>query len=125
MTENKYCSSKFKCGEDLDAALEAALCAGDCATRAEAAADRAEAATQAVVEVANNLPAPSESLRGRLLLAPNEDTDVLYICMLISGVYKWAEFVPQTNSETNVVYLVDLYGTKLKTSYDMYLSVNV
>lgn len=24
--DNKYCSTKFKCGEDLDAALDAALC---------------------------------------------------------------------------------------------------
>lgn len=37
MAEKKYCSSKFKCGEDLDAALEAALNAGVCAGRAEEA----------------------------------------------------------------------------------------
>ena len=43
---DKYCSPKFKCGEDLDAALEAALCAGDCATRAEAAAENAENAVK-------------------------------------------------------------------------------
>ena len=53
MADNKYCSTKFECGEDLDAALEAALCAGDCATRAEAAANRAEeiAATIAALPV--------------------------------------------------------------------------
>ena len=44
MANNKYCSSKFKCGEDLDAALDAALCAEGNRTRSEAAADRAEEA---------------------------------------------------------------------------------
>ena len=38
-----YCSAKFKNGEELDKALEAALCSCDDAARAEAAADRAEA----------------------------------------------------------------------------------
>lgn len=46
MTNNKYCSAKFKSGEDLDAALEAALSAVDCATRAEAAQKAAEEAAE-------------------------------------------------------------------------------
>ena len=37
MAENKYCSTKFKRGEDLDAALDAALRAGNNALRAETA----------------------------------------------------------------------------------------
>lgn len=39
-----YCSAKFRTGEELDKALEAALCSCDDAVRAELAADRAEAA---------------------------------------------------------------------------------
>lgn len=48
---DKYCSTRFKCGEDLDAALEAALCAGDCATRAEAAQKAIEDMEVAAVEL--------------------------------------------------------------------------
>lgn len=40
---DKYCSAKFKTGEELDAALEKALMADSCCARAEAAAARAEA----------------------------------------------------------------------------------
>lgn len=79
----------------------------------------------AYAEVVDNLPTPSESQRGKFLIAPNGDTDILYICMRINGIYTWAEFVPQINSETDVVYLVDLYGTKLKTADSLYLSTNV
>lgn len=42
MADSKYCSTKFKCGEDLDAALDAALCAADNARRAEEAASSVE-----------------------------------------------------------------------------------
>jgi hypothetical protein len=38
----KYCSPVFKCGEDLDKALAAALCSCDDAARAEAAAKALE-----------------------------------------------------------------------------------
>lgn len=41
MADNKYCSTKFACGEDLDAALEAALNVEDNARRAAAAAESA------------------------------------------------------------------------------------
>lgn len=50
----KYCSSKFTCGEDLDKALEAALCSCDDAARAEAAADRAEAAAKTTPYIGEN-----------------------------------------------------------------------
>lgn len=48
----KYCSSKFKTGEELDNALAAALTCCDEATRAETAADRAEAAVEAAGDIA-------------------------------------------------------------------------
>ena len=48
MADNKYCSTRFECGADLDAALHAALCAGDNATRAEDAANRAEDAASSM-----------------------------------------------------------------------------
>lgn len=41
MADNKYCSKRFSCGEDLDAALDAALCVKESAQRAEAAAKSA------------------------------------------------------------------------------------
>lgn len=39
---SNYCSTRFSCGEDLDEALSAALCACDDADRAEAAANKLE-----------------------------------------------------------------------------------
>lgn len=66
MTNEKYCSTRFKRGEDLDAALVAALRADDNATRAEQAAARAEAATRGYVsvEVAKHLPTPRQRSTG-------------------------------------------------------------
>lgn len=43
---DKYCSVRFKTGEELDEALNAAMCACDDAARAEAAALRAEEAAE-------------------------------------------------------------------------------
>ncbi len=56
---DKYCSAKFKCGEDLDAALEAALCAASNKACSEAAAARAEAAANEALRVENELNADS------------------------------------------------------------------
>lgn len=53
----KYCSPVFKCGEDLDKALAAALCSCDDAARAEAAA---KAAQEAVGEVSGMVDRVSE-----------------------------------------------------------------
>ena len=47
---DKYCSSKFKTGEELDKALLAALTCCDEASRAEAAATRAEEAAKKEAE---------------------------------------------------------------------------
>lgn len=132
MADNRYCSVRFKTGQALDEALAAALCSCDDAARAEAAAARAEDAAyraeaisaRAAVEVVNNLPAPSSALRGRLMLASNDNVDVLYICVRVNGIYTWAKFVPQIDPVSNNVYLVDLHGTNLKTADGMYLAVN-
>ena len=77
-----------------------------------------------VPELVENLPAPSESLRGKFLLTPNGDTDALYVCMRINGSSTWAKFVPQIDPVSKNVYLVDLHGTNLKTADGMYLAVN-
>lgn len=99
-------------GEQIDKAIAAMLAGGGGGGCSHA-------------EIVDRLPDPSENQRGKFLIAPNGDTDILYICMRINGIYTWAEFVPQINSETDVVYLVDLYGTKLKTADSLYLSTNV
>lgn len=59
---DKYCSPKFKTGEELDKALLAALTCCDEATRAEAAATRAEEAAKKAEENGTVTPVASESV---------------------------------------------------------------
>ena len=79
----------------------------------------------AAVEIVDRLPTPSENQRGKFLLAPNGDTDALYICMRINGIFAWAEVEPKVNGQITTLYLVDANGAKLKTADGMYLSTNV
>lgn len=42
-----------------------------------------------IAVVADVLPEASETLRGSFAIVPNGDTDNLYICMRVAGVYGW------------------------------------
>ena len=67
---DKYCSVRFKTGEELDEALNAAMCACDDAARAEAAAERAEAALQDCVRV-SELSLTINPADGKVYIAVN------------------------------------------------------
>ena len=73
--------------------------AKDAADRAEAAAGRAEA-VQPFVSVETSLPVPTKELRGKFIIVPTDNTDQLYICMMVGGVYSWLGLNGGANPET-------------------------
>lgn len=62
----KYCSPKFKTGEELDKALAAALCSCEDAERAEVAAAKAEGAAQTAAKTVKTLDDKVEGVFGKL-----------------------------------------------------------
>ena len=66
-----YCSAKFRTGEELDKALEAALCSCDDAVRAELAADSAESAANRAEAAADR----AESAESAAPVAKVEQTE--------------------------------------------------
>lgn len=55
------------------------------------------ATTNIQLSIYNTLPEATETMRGRMIIVPEGNTDKLYICLSIKGVYTWVSF-----DDTNV-----------------------
>lgn len=51
--------------------------------------DKGEQGESGVYVGSGDLPEASETMRGSFAIVPNGDTDNLYICMRVAGVYGW------------------------------------
>lgn len=48
--------------------------------------------TNIQLSIYNTLPEATETMRGRMIIVPEGNTDKLYICLSIKGVYTWVSF---------------------------------
>ena len=73
----------------------------------------------AIISIVDTLPSANEALRGKMLILRDKTEDRLFICVRYNGGYVWRKF-----AFSDVVYLVDVNGTNLKTANGMYLAIN-
>ena len=62
--------------------------------------------THQTINISTTLPTPSQELRGKILIVPDENNnDQLYICLKTSGKYIWKKFDDNTSSSTTTSIL--------------------
>lgn len=75
--------------------------------------------SNSIISIVDALPSANEALRGKMLILHEKTEDRLFICVRYNGGYIWRKF-----AFMDMVYLVDMNGTMLKTADGMYLAIN-